>query len=225
MSGTTLTGKCRAKRGFTLIELLVVIAIIAILAAILFPVFARARENARKSTCISNVKQLATGILMYCQDYDEYMPFYPYGPDPWLNTWPHTIQPYIKNWGALNCPSNPHKTDLSYHGQSYPGWPDYALSNYWHRSARTIGQSQYAANHMLIGESCHFVLGDYRMSWPRTCNTCGASACNGNLALRNEDNAGHMGGNIVAFVDGHAKWIKCDTMFTRFNDLYNGVPF
>jgi prepilin-type N-terminal cleavage/methylation domain-containing protein len=62
------------KRGFTLIELLVVIAIIAILAAILFPVFARARESARTSSCLSNVRQIATGIMMYIQDYDETYP-------------------------------------------------------------------------------------------------------------------------------------------------------
>ena len=62
------------RRGFTLIELLVVIAIIAILAAILFPVFARAREKARQSSCLSNVKQLALGTMMYCQDYDERLP-------------------------------------------------------------------------------------------------------------------------------------------------------
>ncbi|MEJ5251021.1 MAG: prepilin-type N-terminal cleavage/methylation domain-containing protein [Armatimonadota bacterium] len=61
-------------RGFTLIELLVVIAIIAILAAILFPVFARAREAARKTTCLSNTKQIATGIMVYIQDYDETYP-------------------------------------------------------------------------------------------------------------------------------------------------------
>src|SRR5499427_72348 len=62
----------RFHRGFTLIELLVVIAIIAILAAILFPVFAQAREAARKTSCLSNVKQLSLGILMYSQDYDEH---------------------------------------------------------------------------------------------------------------------------------------------------------
>lgn len=62
------------KKGFTLIELLVVIAIIAILAAILFPVFARAREQARKSSCLSNIKQLGLGMLMYVQDYDERFP-------------------------------------------------------------------------------------------------------------------------------------------------------
>jgi prepilin-type N-terminal cleavage/methylation domain-containing protein len=61
----------KVKRGFTLIELLVVIAIIAILAAILFPVFARARENARRASCQSNLKQIALGVFMYNQDYDE----------------------------------------------------------------------------------------------------------------------------------------------------------
>ena len=66
--------KCRQKRGFTLIELLVVIAIIAILAAILFPVFAQARAKARQSACLSNMKQLGTGLTMYAQDWDETLP-------------------------------------------------------------------------------------------------------------------------------------------------------
>src|SRR6476619_7261623 len=65
---------CSKSKGFTLIELLVVIAIIALLAAILFPVFARARENARKSSCANNLKQLALGFLQYTQDYDETLP-------------------------------------------------------------------------------------------------------------------------------------------------------
>ncbi|MCD6351947.1 MAG: prepilin-type N-terminal cleavage/methylation domain-containing protein, partial [Armatimonadetes bacterium] len=69
------------RRGFTLIELLVVIGIIAILAAILFPVFARAREKARQASCLSNLKQLALGFLMYIQDYDERLPRYCW----WLN--------------------------------------------------------------------------------------------------------------------------------------------
>src|SRR3990172_12734890 len=68
----------RRRQGFTLIELLVVIAIIAILAAILFPVFARARENARKSSCQSNHKQIGVAVMMYSQDYDETMPIYNY---------------------------------------------------------------------------------------------------------------------------------------------------
>lgn len=100
------------RRGFTLIELLVVIAIIAILAAILFPVFARAREAARASTCVSNLKQIGLAAKMYQQDYDETTPFYVNGSnfsfDP-ANIhdtyWGWFYQPYIKNAGIWNCPS------------------------------------------------------------------------------------------------------------------------
>ncbi len=84
---------------FTLIELLVVIAIIAILAAILFPVFARARENARKSSCLSNLKQIGLGTIMYAQDYDEAVPrgFF---------TWQVPLMPYIKSGQVFSCPSS-----------------------------------------------------------------------------------------------------------------------
>jgi prepilin-type N-terminal cleavage/methylation domain-containing protein/prepilin-type processing-associated H-X9-DG protein len=104
----------RAKRGFTLIELLVVIAIIAILAAILFPVFAQAREAARKAHCISNMRQLATAWIMYAQDYDEKSPlagywwwegWNTYGKTPQF-LWKDAILPYIKNKQIYICPSN-----------------------------------------------------------------------------------------------------------------------
>jgi prepilin-type N-terminal cleavage/methylation domain-containing protein/prepilin-type processing-associated H-X9-DG protein len=101
--------------GFTLIELLVVIAIIAILAAILFPVFARARENARRSSCQSNLKQVGLGFLQYIQDYDETLPFSFYGssgdstppgsiPDNYK--WMDAIYPYVKSEQLFNCPSD-----------------------------------------------------------------------------------------------------------------------
>lgn len=95
-------------RGFTLIELLVVIAIIAILAAILFPVFARARENARRSSCQSNAKQILLGIMQYTQDYDEkYMGMYTYDAarTPQVHYWPTLIEPYVKSPQIFNCPS------------------------------------------------------------------------------------------------------------------------
>jgi prepilin-type N-terminal cleavage/methylation domain-containing protein/prepilin-type processing-associated H-X9-DG protein len=95
----------KQKTGFTLIELLVVIAIISILASILFPVFARARENARRTSCQSNVKQIMLGIAQYTQDYDEkYMPLYQLNP---VANWTNPLDPYLKSTQILNCPSNP----------------------------------------------------------------------------------------------------------------------
>jgi len=120
-------------RAFTLIELLVVIAIIAILAAILFPVFAQAREAARKSQCTSNVKQLLTGTLMYCQDYDERFPGWAGGPpspgagDAWTlpqgsGWWFNQIQPYIKNYGLYTCPSDNRPFSANGSGCGSCGW-------------------------------------------------------------------------------------------------------
>jgi prepilin-type N-terminal cleavage/methylation domain-containing protein/prepilin-type processing-associated H-X9-DG protein len=103
------------KRGFTLIELLVVIAIIAILAAILFPVFARARENARRASCQSNLKQIGLGIMQYTQDYDERLPgrrMGPFGNDP-ISNWQITTQPYVKSEQLFVCPSNPQNANFN----------------------------------------------------------------------------------------------------------------
>jgi prepilin-type N-terminal cleavage/methylation domain-containing protein len=93
------------KTGFTLIELLVVIAIIAILAAILFPVFAQARESARMTSCLSNMKQLGLGLRMYSQDYDETYPYLRF--EGFALTWRNVLMPYLKNKGIMACPSNP----------------------------------------------------------------------------------------------------------------------
>lgn len=104
----------RKRCGFTLIELLVVIAIIAILAAILFPVFAQAREQARKTACLSNMRQIGTAISMYTQDYDEKWPFLCYYDvmqaahvwNPGAYPWVITTNPYMKNWQIGVCPSD-----------------------------------------------------------------------------------------------------------------------
>ncbi|GAB4467966.1 MAG: hypothetical protein OHK0029_40090 [Armatimonadaceae bacterium] len=96
----------RTRTAFTLIELLVVIAIIAILAAILFPVFAQARERARQLSCLSNMKQISLAYLMYAQDHDEaLLPSTNYDSVERL-IWPAMIQPYVKNTGVFNCPSS-----------------------------------------------------------------------------------------------------------------------
>lgn len=104
-----MNSKRALKSGFTLIELLVVIAIIAILAAILFPVFARAREAARATSCRSNLKQIGTAMRMYSQDYDEMLTpcFYYYDPGNTVLTWfPDLMNPYVKNAAIWVCPSD-----------------------------------------------------------------------------------------------------------------------
>jgi prepilin-type N-terminal cleavage/methylation domain-containing protein len=130
------------KRGFTLIELLVVIAIIAILAAILFPVFAKAREKARQASCQSNLKQLALGVLMYAQDYDETLPLWnryananqmPLAP-------PAAIFPYVKNVQIYECPS--YKGCYCQTGAYYPSPVPAEWGNQW--SSYGWGNPKYA---------------------------------------------------------------------------------
>jgi len=100
-------------RGFTLIELLVVIAIIAILAAMLFPVFAHAREKARQTSCLSNLKQLSSGMMMYAQDSDGLFPPAVARPNrqeknPFMISWMHLLEPYTQNRAIFICPSSGH---------------------------------------------------------------------------------------------------------------------
>lgn len=204
-------------RGFTLIELLVVIAIIAILAAILFPVFARAREKARQSSCLSNVKQIVLGVLMYAQDYDERLPYAStWGDLPW-----HTyLQPYIKNNQILTCPSKPKLT------QGY-GW------NYQNFGSIT-GDPLYGAGSSLasiISPSETILIGDNPDSdWgtggvdiygPYQLNPIGSITHNpaeANVAFR------HNGGGNYGFCDGHGKWLSRadatnqDKLWTKISD-------
>ncbi|MEN6545595.1 MAG: DUF1559 domain-containing protein [Armatimonadia bacterium] len=221
------------KHGFTLIELLVVIAIIAILAAILFPVFAKAREKARQSSCLNNVKQLNLAILGYVQDYDEFFPFFnlymPYtipgvvcpSSHVYLH-WFDAITPYVKNNQVFRCPSNPSdwigygkNFTLGYWGK-YPGrvGPAYdgvtlASVNY-PASVALIADKRWLSNNNLCCMSC--------MGWEKNDQTTlpppspvGAVTA-GNKCLHNE-------GVNVGFVDGHAKWYKGGT----FGDNANGV--
>lgn len=129
-------------RGFTLIELLVVIAIIAILAAILFPVFAQAKNAAKKTQWISNQKQVGLGLLMYANDYDDTMvlsnsggidiPGWGFGRPDYV--WPELVQPYLKNWNLFRCPVDPNATDsglsIDPFGNRVPS-DDPQLKYYW----------------------------------------------------------------------------------------------
>jgi prepilin-type N-terminal cleavage/methylation domain-containing protein/prepilin-type processing-associated H-X9-DG protein len=152
-----------ARRGFTLIELLVVIAIIAILASILFPVFGRARENARRSSCQSNLKQIGLGLLQYTQDYDERFPQSVQSVNPWFG-WTQLVQPYIKSYQLFQCPSEPTNPNAT-PGNAY--WPntlpganhtDYWYSMFagsppgmWEQGA-AIAQVQNPAVSIIVGE-------------------------------------------------------------------------
>ena len=136
-----------AKRGFTLIELLVVIAIIALLAAILFPVFARARENARKSSCANNMKQMAIGLMQYAKDHDDYLPPLALRPNDEVTAiqsknrrrswekqlplpphgWCDGIQPYVKSVCLLNCPAERSSPNIN-SDPTQPGYTDYWMN-------------------------------------------------------------------------------------------------
>ncbi len=183
------------RRGFTLIELLVVIAIIAILAAILFPVFARAREKARQSSCLSNMKQLGLSIQMYVQDYDERLFQYHDG----TRYWPAFVVPYMKNSQIMWCPSNP-ATQGSLSGDYY----SVTRYNYncWYcgRNGGTGSGSSLASFQSPAETITNICSDDITINSPdRTCG-CGG----GFRALVDR----HNDGSNILFLDGHTKWMK-----------------
>ncbi len=201
----------RNRRGFTLIELLVVIAIIAILAAILFPVFARARAKAQQNNCLSNLKQITLGAIMYASDYDDkWMPAAVYManggicpdgssaiPAGGYFWWMFQLHPYVKNFQLFNCPTNVQATQ--YTGQ-YLSTSGYSMSNFI--QVQPLSAFTKPAETFAYGESAddHYVGGNayYMMDW----DTRGTG-----------DNAAppaiwHNEGANMTFVDGHAKWYK-----------------
>jgi len=196
------------RRGFTLIELLVVIAIIAILAAILFPVFAKAREKARQTACLNNVKQLATAILMYAQDYDEvYPPAYCVTPTV---VWPQLLQPYVKNTQLFACPSDP---DL---WQGLTGWYISYIPNYnMHPPLDTatgtgvaVAKVTRPADIFTLVENADGSTGNLQPNCQYTWGTSGPSASGGYNQWARVSLARHNDGSNYAFADGHAKWLK-----------------
>ncbi len=215
--------KKRVNRGFTLIELLVVIAIIAILAAILFPVFAQAREKARQASCLSNMKQITLGTMQYTQDYDEkYPPMwadgqgqlwnsgnnYTYSANPGVGDqgWSQLIQPYVKNLQVLQCPSGILQANLT----TGAGFTDYTYNSLLTTASMAALQHPAMTVMYLDGtegtaksneDGC-----DRSNIYPPTalCHPTDPLARGLNGAMRHSD------GGVYAFADGHVKWIKGD---------------
>jgi prepilin-type N-terminal cleavage/methylation domain-containing protein len=136
---------------FTLIELLVVIAIISLLAAILFPVFAQAREKARQTMCASNTRQLGLGVLMYAQDYDEALPPTAEGNDDQPTLWPTLLAPYLKNDGIRRCPSDATSKNNSY-GLNERIFADLTDPVGLAAPVRTLGALATPAETVMLGE-------------------------------------------------------------------------
>jgi prepilin-type N-terminal cleavage/methylation domain-containing protein/prepilin-type processing-associated H-X9-DG protein len=206
------------RKGFTLIELLVVIAIIAILASILFPVFARAREKARQTSCLANIKQLVLGANMYAQDYDETLPSGAHSVDSsWGGaddtSWRVMILPYVKNVQIFQCPSKKMATSPfdgslldgtqnAGYGFNYAHWGGAVAGH--NPSGRSLGEADDASAVVLLVESpgLLYVGADNGHGWVRT----------------DEAATRHNGGENCGFIDGHAKWLKATVLCPASGD-------
>ena len=205
------------RRGFTLIELLVVIAIIAILAAILFPVFARAREKARMASCQSNMKELALGVLMYIQDYDERLPgMYQDIPAPiTYQCWTGSIYPYVKNGQVYICPSaNQAASSSVYPFDAGAPWNGNGWEHTW---------GSYGCNTRIM--DCHIGVNQADIEDPAgtimlaeahtsylVCDPSQPGYAPG--TWYNYITMAHFDGSNVAWVDGHVKWMR-DTELSK----------
>lgn len=240
-TGKSISKESRIKkssRGFTLIELLVVFAIISILAAILFPVFTRARENARRASCQSNLKQIGLSIFQYTQDYDEKFPLYNYNTD--MRGWVERIQPYIKSLQILQCPSETTNGSSSFPSgvitdYGYNLWTGYDDSTANNITAKFLNIAAYTNPSLTVMVMDHTTNNGSRwvtgvVSGGSYSNCAGITPCSPGLAQFTTvtgDTASvrrHLDGQNFVFADGHVKWYKAATD-TQSAAVYNVGTF
>ena len=195
--------RCSHAVGFTLIELLVVVAIIGILAAILFPVFARARENSRRISCVSNLKQIATGTQLYLQDNDRIYPPVPTNNDGSVG-WALEFSNAVKNDAVFQCPSETAGRD--------EGFTDYWMNGNLLGAAESRLQSP--ANSLLLGDGNTSAV-DYALP----------STDYGNWQADDDYATRHLGGASYAFADGHAKWLHPNSISLTAPPVGGNVTF
>ena len=221
--------KKRSGFGFTLIELLVVIAIIAILAAILFPVFAKAREKARTAACQSNIKQILLGIKMYVEDYDGRFPGARYRPpgEPQY-TWRKVIFPYVKNEQIFICPSNPNifqETGDIAGNYAVPAWMfcsiqcdparNMRVSQLIHGTHAGSGDLWRNMPHVTPKSASQMIVITEVGGGCKHIDFSGHFRCGGmNEWFWDRPFTGHNKGANFGFADGHVKWMKWLHTFT-----------
>lgn len=191
------------KHGFTLIELLVVIAIIAILAAILFPVFAKAREKARQSSCLSNVRQFCAAILSYAQDYDETLPMSTTLSAAGARTLADLSQPYVRNTQIIYCPSDRQGSVEITNILTLVGIP---------MAPGSVTRMSYATNYLLTPSMIDNplpVVSLGEVAYPSECPMIFDGVWNTAMPLPGPSAPGyrHNDGANVGYVDGHGKWV------------------
>jgi prepilin-type N-terminal cleavage/methylation domain-containing protein/prepilin-type processing-associated H-X9-DG protein len=228
--------------GFTLIELLVVIAIIAILAAILFPVFAQARDKARQTACISNMRQMGNALNMYLQDYDEtfhkgaamqspavngFGPSTAARPIEGWDNWPWFYGPYVKNVGIFDCPTSP---DTAAQQLVPAGWENdgnYAynysgLTRDQGTPPRSLAEIDQPADTFVFFDSGDAQVREGTNNWTGLLEEldlnlgCDANPISGRYTK--ESALRHAGRCNMTFADGHAKSIDWSTLLTRKGD-------
>ena len=196
----------KRRKGFTLIELLVVIAIIAILAAILFPVFARTRAKAKQASCLSNMKQIMTAYIMYADDHEKTPDA---GATRWNSpaadgnrtSWYYRLDKYVGDVEVYKCPAYP-SADIGYQASCRPAGK--ALSEFTRPS-----------------KTCAIVDG-FGTTYGYGASTNMPTDTGGCIPINSVPTNKHSGGVNIGFIDGHAKWAEVNPMYSSSYGVING---